>query len=125
MKEGTKMNEFFELREPQIDYFKSPLNAQDMDWLIHIWHMSKKSRGMDAIIEMDNIPRKLMETTVYRHLYERLTYYRDIERMIVDFEEWEDEGAYYIYLADGFLDAVNRYIRINFPKYKQLTPYGE
>lgn len=119
------MNEFFELREPEIDYFKSPLNAQDMDWLIHIWHASRKSRGFDAIIKMDKVPRKLVETMVYRHLYERLTYYRDIERMIVDFEEREDERAYYIVLADGFLDAVNRYIRIDFPKHKQLTPYGE
>ena len=111
--------------ELNINFYKDPLNSQDIDWLIYIWHMSRKSCVVEATIKMDNVPRKLTETMVYRHFFERLTYYRDTEHIIVDFEEREEENAYYIYVAEGFLDAVNRYIRIDFPKFKQLAPYNE
>ncbi len=109
--------------ELKIDLFNSQLNRQDMDWLIYIWHMSAESYGMEAIIDKDKVPTKLKETMVFSNLFERLIYYRDKENLIEDFEEREDNRVYYILLSTGFLDAINRHIRIEFSEYSLLEPY--
>lgn len=99
------------------------INQHDMDWLCYIWHMSSESNGMDAVIDLDNIPRKLRETIVYQRFHERLTYYRDIENLVNEFDTYDNKRTYYIELSDGFLDTVNRYIRTKFLEYELLQPY--
>lgn len=119
------MSDYFENLLDEFDFFNSPLDKQDMDWLIYIWHMSAKSYGMETQIDKSTVPQKLKETAVFSHLFERLTYYKNKENLIKDFEEREDDKIYYILLSEGFLDAVNRYIRIDFQKYDLLEPYKE
>lgn len=109
-----------------IDFYKNPLDCQDLDWLMLIWRLSGETGGSECKIDMDSIPATYKETMVYKNFYERLTYYRDEKALISDFQEIDDGKEYNIRLSDGFLDAVNRLIKIDFSGYgyELLQPHN-
>lgn len=106
-----------------IDMTKAPITSQDIEILKHIWKCAAKSNGFDAIIKVNTIPKSLKGKYTYKHLHDRLFYYRDDEQIIEDFEERSEGDEYYIVLSDWFVDAVNSYIKDGFPKYKLLEYY--
>jgi hypothetical protein len=85
---------------------KEPINKQDIDWLKYIWECSN---NFDVVIFHNEIPEYLVNTIVYKHLFERFIYYQKVEHLF-DFEYREGNNSYYIVLKKGFVSKLNALI---------------
>lgn len=82
---------------------QSPMDFTDIKLLKYIWEISN---GYEAHLYIDKIPQELRDTPIFQSLFERLSFYKEKQHLISDFE-LNDEVEYYVMLEDGFISRLN------------------
>lgn len=98
----------------------NPMDRQDIKWLKYIWDCSYENV---VYLYDDKIPASLKQTRIYSCLLERLSFYRDSQKLLHDYEFDKENRCYYIVFESGFVTALNLIIDdINYYSYDPEPP---